>query len=91
MSRTTKDAEKSPPTCVYDSLLEEFLPIIHKAACSVCDHQTGFSGDLLLAGLQGLKEAFMHTGETNYDVCSETARHRIYTSIRQQIQINALN
>lgn len=92
MSRTPNIAEASPQTCLYDALLNEYLPIIHQAARSACDNQhPGFCSHLLLAGLQGLKDAFMHAGEANRDISSEMVTHRIYYAMRQQIEINPLN
>ncbi len=51
----------SPNQSTYDGLLEEFLPVIHKAVYSIQKDRemNHVPKDLLLAGLRGFNDAFL--------------------------------
>jgi hypothetical protein len=70
-------------------LLEEFLPVIHKAAYSVREEQKNKDApkDLLLAGLKGLKEVLLQFGDTNHH-CQprKIVLRAIHGSIMDQIR-----
>lgn len=75
----------------YDTLLEEFLPAIHKAACAAQKEQMtkDIPITLILAGVRGLKEAIVQFSEANQSCDRQKVFLRsIHCSMRQQIGIN---
>lgn len=92
MAAKCKSVSKSNPAkqhCMYESLLEKFLPVIHKAAHSASARRhSDLSGDLLLAGLRGFKEAFLQISERDHHAPQEVIVKTIYVSMRQQLESN---
>jgi len=75
----------------YDTLLEELLPVIHKAAHLVQGKQQtkDISKDLRLAGLRGFKEMFLQLN--NLSLHGEPRKmllQAINSSMQEQIRIN---
>lgn len=75
------------PRCMYDTLLETFLPVIHKAAYSAsAPAHPDTSGDLLLAGLRGLKEAIVQFSDVNQSIPQNIIEQTIHASMQQQLK-----
>lgn len=95
MATKCKSVSQTVPSqqhhCMYDTLLEKFLPVIHKAAHSVsAKRHPDTSGDLLLAGLRGFKEAFLQLSDLNHHVPQEVIVQTIYVSMRQELEPDTL-
>lgn len=78
----------SPSPSTYDVLLEEFLPVIHKAAYSI-QKGRGMNDapkELLLAGLKGFNDAFLNFCEATSHNPKAIFLNTICCAMRQQLK-----
>lgn len=84
-----KERQTRTNQSTYDTLLEEFLPVIHNAAYSIQNKQQSKDApkDILLSGLRGLKEVLLQLGDAN-NHCQprKVLLQRIHCSIMDQIR-----